>query len=54
GFVRIAVDLTDQLRLRQRLAASEQRLAGLVERAADGIVSTDADGRILLFNRGAE
>jgi PAS domain S-box-containing protein len=54
GFVKATLDLSDQAALLRDLAAEDQRYAGLVEIATEGIVSTDEDGRIILFNRGAE
>jgi PAS domain S-box-containing protein len=54
GFVKLTCDLTDQLDVMRGLVAADQRLAALVELAVDGIVSTDENGMIVLFNRGAE
>lgn len=54
GFTVATSALSDQLDVVRALSATDQRLAALVELALEGIVSTDEDGLIVLFNRGAE
>lgn len=46
----MAVDLTDSQQMREALRRSEQQYATLVEQAADGIVMTDADRRLVAVN----
>ena len=54
GFIKLTLDLSDQLEVMRGLSAADQRFAGLIELSVDGIVSTDEDGIVILFNRGAE
>lgn len=54
GLVLIFSDATREAEAAQRVADSEARLAAVVGAANDAIVSTDVDGRVLLFNPAAE
>lgn len=47
-------DISDQHQAALALQASESRLMGILENAMEAVISTDAAGRIHLFNRGAE
>ncbi len=47
-------DATRDEEAAQRLADSEARLAAVIAGASDAVISTDADGRVLLFNPAAE
>lgn len=47
-------DVTEKRRALAELKSSEQRLAKILDIAADAIIHTDAQGRIILFNHGAE
>lgn len=53
-FTGIVHDLTERIRLEERLRASEERWRSVVESAVDGIVVIDAHGRIEAFNPAAE
>lgn len=47
-------DVTDNVKAREDLAAERERLAVTLRSIADGVVATDRDGKIMLFNRAAE
>jgi PAS domain S-box-containing protein len=53
-FTGILHDLTDRVRLEERLRSSEAHWRSVVESAVDGIVVIDAHGRIEAFNAAAE
>jgi two-component system sensor kinase FixL len=53
-FTGIIHDLTERVRLEQRLRASEERWRAIIESAVDGIVVIDANGLIEAFNPAAE
>ena len=50
----IGTDITERKHMEQALRASEARIAGIVDIAPEAIVSVGSDGRIQLFNQGAE
>jgi len=52
--VKTGMDRTEPKRLEEALRGSEARLAGLIDMAADAIISIDGDQRIAIYNRGAE
>src|SRR5262249_10344390 len=52
--LRRALDESAQRRLREKDERRLRELAGIIERAVEAIVVTDLDGRITLWNRGAE
>lgn len=47
-------DITERKLRERQLVESQRRYAGIVESAMDGIITVDADQRILLFNTAAE
>lgn len=54
GVVMSFVDITRRVAAEQARTDSEARLAAIVAGASDAIVSTDAQGRVTLFNPAAE
>ena len=54
GAVVTFFDITERLRMQAALRQGEVRLAKLVDDVADGVISTGADNKIVLFNRAAE
>jgi PAS domain S-box-containing protein len=54
GFLSISKDITEELRLQQRLQESEAYNRALIESANDGILITDLDGRITDVNKQME
>jgi adenylate cyclase len=53
-FSGIIRDISDRVELSQALSASEQRLQAILHSANDAIISADASGRVVLWNRYAE
>ncbi len=55
GYMCVARDVTEQIEAQDQLASSNARLQAVLDAADEiGIVSTDLQGRVMLFNRGAE
>ncbi|GAB4473054.1 MAG: hypothetical protein OHK0037_33280 [Elainellaceae cyanobacterium] len=50
----IAMDITTRKQTEAALRLSEARLAGILDIAADAIISVDQSGQIILFNQSAE
>jgi two-component system sensor histidine kinase/response regulator len=51
GFLGVAVDVTDELRAREQLRVSTDRLQGILDHTAATISMRDRDGRYVLVNR---
>jgi PAS domain S-box-containing protein len=54
GAVVTFFDISEQVRTQAALRESEMRLSRLVDTVADGVVTMDAHGNVVLFNRAAE
>ncbi len=54
AYASLQSDLDERTRAEEALRASEAKFAGILEIAADAIISVDEQMRILHFNRGAE
>lgn len=54
GVVVTFFDISERVRTQAALRESETRLSRLVDTVADGVLTVDADERIVLFNRAAE
>jgi len=54
GAVATFFDITERVHMQQALRQGEVRIAGLVDAVNDGVVTVDADERVVLFNRAAE
>ncbi|MEN9791278.1 MAG: hypothetical protein RLZZ63_936 [Gemmatimonadota bacterium] len=53
-YATIRDDLTRRIQVEEELRASEAKFAGILEIAADAVITMDAQQRIMHFNRGAE
>ena len=54
GALAVARDLTPQARLEEAMRETRLRLERIIESSADGIVTTDREGNVTMFSRGAE
>jgi PAS domain S-box-containing protein len=54
GAVATFFDITDRKNMQAAVRQGEIRIAGLVDAVNDGVMTVDADERIVLFNRAAE
>ncbi|MBY0439880.1 MAG: PAS domain S-box protein, partial [Burkholderiales bacterium] len=50
----MAIEITREVRAQAALRDSEARMLAIIRSASDGIVSTDGEGRVSLFNPAAE
>jgi PAS domain S-box-containing protein len=54
GSVATFFDITDRLHMQEALRQGEVRMTGLVDAVNDGVITVDAEGKVVLFNRAAE
>ena len=47
-------DLSDRLRMENKLREANEFLSNLIETSTDGIIAADMRGRVIIFNKGAE
>ncbi len=47
-------DLSERLRMENKLREANEFLSNLIETSVDGIIAADMKGRVIIFNRGAE
>ena len=50
----IAVDIRDRVKLEHELQVSKDFQTNLIENSIHGIIATDKDGRVAIFNQAAE
>jgi protein-histidine pros-kinase len=53
-FLAVILDISDRRQAERAIRENQQRLAGLVDSAMDGIITIDSEQRIVLFNPAAE
>ncbi|TFZ08316.1 hybrid sensor histidine kinase/response regulator [Ramlibacter humi] len=53
GYRGVGQEITSHKQAEQALNASESQLAAVIDTSVDAIITVDAEGRIVLFNRGA-
>ena len=54
GSVATFFDITERLHMQAALRQGEVRMTGLVDAVNDGVITVDAEGKVVLFNRAAE
>jgi|KBSSwiStaDraftv2_1062776.scaffolds.fasta_scaffold03363_5 PAS domain S-box-containing protein len=54
GSVATFFDITERLHMQAALRQGEVRMSGLVDAVNDGVITIDAEGKVVLFNRAAE
>jgi len=54
GSVATFFDITERLHMQAALRQGEVRMTGLVDAVNDGVITIDAQGKVVLFNRAAE
>jgi len=54
GYQGIIVDITERKRMEKELRDTNQFLMRLIESSVDGIIAADTEGKVLIFNKGAE
>jgi len=54
GYEGIIIDISERKRMEKELREANEFLTRLIESSVDGIIVADMDGRVLIFNKGAE
>jgi PAS domain S-box-containing protein len=54
GSVATFIDISERLHMQEALRQGEVRMTGLVDAVNDGVITIDAGGKVVLFNRAAE
>ncbi len=54
GYEGLIIDISERKRMEKELREANEFLTRLIESSVDGIIVADADGKVLIFNKGAE
>ena len=54
GYEGLIIDISERKRMEKELREANEFLTRLIESSVDGIIVADTDGKVLIFNRGAE
>ncbi|MBI4633211.1 MAG: PAS domain S-box protein [Deltaproteobacteria bacterium] len=54
GYEGLIIDISDRKRMEKELREANEFLTRLIESSVDGIIVADTEGKVLIFNRGAE
>jgi two-component system NtrC family sensor kinase len=54
GYEGLIIDISERKRMEKELREANEFLTSLIESSVDGIIAADTEGKVLIFNRGAE
>jgi PAS domain S-box-containing protein len=54
GYEGLMIDISERKRMEKELREANEFLTNLIESSVDGIIAADREGKVLIFNRGAE
>ena len=54
GYEGIMIDISERKRMEKELREANEFLTSLIESSVDGIIVADMEGKVLIFNKGAE
>lgn len=54
GYEGLIIDISERKRMEKELREANEFLTNLIESSVDGIIVVDTEGKVLIFNRGAE